>query len=174
MIKPLASLALIAVLAGCAAGQQTERREITHYGGMKIAKAAPAPVPAPVSPRNIETVVAPASIPGTQLGIVYFDFDEYVVQPQYVPVLERVSQMLKDKPALKVTLEGHTDAAGSTEYNLALGQRRAEAVLQGLVRMGAATVRAEAVSFGEEKPAATGRSDELDARNRRAEIWSMP
>jgi peptidoglycan-associated lipoprotein len=119
-------------------------------------------------------VVAPGSVRGTQLGIVYFDFDEYVVKPQYVPVLENVTRMLKDKPGMKVTLEGHTDAAGSTEYNLALGQRRAEAVRQGLARYGVSQAQAEAISFGEEKPALPGRNDEVDARNRRAEIWTTP
>ena len=112
MIKHLIPLALIAVLAGCAGVQQsTERRTITHHGGMVIKK----PAPVSMSSRNVESVVAPGSIRGTQLGIVYFDFDEYVVKPQYVPVLESVTRMLKDKPGMKVTLEGHTDAAGATE-----------------------------------------------------------
>ena len=171
MIKHLIPLALIAVLAGCAGVQQsTERRTIAHHGGMVIKK----PAPVSMSSRNVESVVAPGSIRGTQLGIVYFDFDEYVVKPQYVPVLESVTRMLKDKPGMKVTLEGHTDAAGSTEYNLALGQRRAEAVRQGLARYGVSQTQAEAVSFGEEKPALPGRNDEVDARNRRAEIWTTP
>lgn len=173
MIKHLIPLTLIAVLAGCAGVQQsTERRTITHYGGLSIARPAPAPVP--VSSRNVEPVDASVSVRGTQLGIVYFDFDEYVVKPQYVPVLESVTRMLKDKPGMKVTLEGHTDAAGSTEYNLALGQRRAEAVRQGLASYGVSQAQAEAVSFGEEKPALPGRNDEVDARNRRAEIWTTP
>ena len=171
MIKHLIPLTLIAVLAGCAGVQQsTERRTITHHGGMSIQK----PAPLSMSSRNVESVVAPGSVRGTQLGIVYFDFDEYVVKPQYVPVLESVTRMLKDKPGMKVTLEGHTDAAGSTEYNLALGQRRAEAVRQGLARYGVSQTQAEAVSFGEEKPALPGRNDEVDARNRRAEIWTAP
>lgn len=171
MIKHLIPLTLIAVLAGCAGVQQsTERRTITHHGGMSIQK----PAPLSMSSRNVESVVAPGSIRGTQLGIVYFDFDEYVVKPQYVPVLESVTRLLKDKPGMKVTLEGHTDAAGSTEYNLALGQRRAEAVRQGLARYGVSQAQAEAISFGEEKPALPGRSDEVDARNRRAEIWTTP
>ena len=171
MIKHLVPLALIAVLAGCAGVQQSnERRTITHYGGMSIQK----PAPVSMSSRNVESVVAPGSVRGTQLGIVYFDFDEYVVKPQYVPVLESVTRMLKEKPGMKVTLEGHTDAAGSTEYNLALGQRRAEAVRQGLARYGVSQDQAEAISFGEEKPALPGRSNEVDARNRRAEIWTAP
>ena len=171
MIKHLIPLTLIAVLAGCAGVQQsTERRTITHHGGMSIQK----PAPLSMSSRNVESVVAPGSVRGTQLGIVYFDFDEYVVKPQYVPVLESVTRMLKDKPGMKVTLEGHTDAAGSTEYNLALGQRRAEAVRQGLARYGVSQAQAEAISFGEEKPALPGRNDEVDARNRRAEIWTTP
>lgn len=171
MIKHLIPLTLIAVLAGCAGVQQsTERRTITHHGGMSIQK----PAPLSMSSRNVESVVAPGSVRGTQLGIVYFDFDEYVVKPQYAPVLENVTRLLKDKPGMKVTLEGHTDAAGSTEYNLALGQRRAEAVRQGLARYGVSQAQAEAISFGEEKPALPGRSDEVDARNRRAEIWTTP
>lgn len=172
MIKHFVPLALIAVLAGCAGVPSTERRSITHHSGMSIARPAPAPVP--VSSRNVEAVDAPVSVRGTPLGIVYFDFDEYVVKPQYMPVLESVTRMLKGKPDAMVTLEGHTDAAGSTEYNLALGQRRAEAVRQGLARLGVSQAQAEAVSFGEEKPALPGRSEEVDARNRRAEIWTKP
>ncbi|MDO9146969.1 OmpA family protein [Hydrogenophaga sp.] len=173
MIKHVIPLALIAVLAGCASVQQsTERRTLTYYGGLSIQK--PAPAPTEMSSRNVESVVAPGSVQGTPLGIVYFRFDEYVVTPEYIPVLERVARMIKDKPGMNVSLEGHTDAAGSTEYNLALGQRRAEAVRQGLDRLGVSQDQAEAVSFGEEKPALPGRSEEIDARNRRAEIWTKP
>ncbi|MBW8471035.1 MAG: OmpA family protein [Thiobacillus sp.] len=173
MINHLIPLALIAILAGCAVEQQSiVRRTITHHGGMSIAK--PALVPESMSSRNVESVVAPGGVQGTQLGIVYFDFDKYVVKPQYVPVLESVTRMLKDKPGMKVTLEGHTDTAGSTEYNLALGQRRAEAVRLWLARFGVSQEQAEAVSFGEEKPAVPGRGISVDARNRRAEIWTTP
>ncbi|MBT9554246.1 MAG: OmpA family protein [Hydrogenophaga sp.] len=172
MIKHLIPLALIAALAGCAGVQSTERRTITHHGGMSIARPAPAAVS--MSPRDVASVVAPASVQGSPLGIVYFDFDEYVVAPQYIPVLENVTRLLKSKPGMKVMLEGHTDTEGSTEYNLALGQRRAEAVRQGLARFGASQEQAEAVSFGEERPALQGYNEAVGARNRRAEIWTKP
>ena len=167
MIKHLIPLTLIAVLAGCAGVQQsTERRTITHHGGMVIKK----PAPVSMSSRNVESVVAPGSVRGTQLGIVYFDFDEYVVKPQYVPVLENVTRLLKDKPGMKVTLEGHTDAAGSTEYNLALGQKRAEAVRRAMTLLGVSESQLEAVSFGEEKPRALGQDEASWAENRRADL----
>jgi peptidoglycan-associated lipoprotein len=101
---------------------------------------------------------------------VYFDFDSYVVKDQYRPIVELNARQLSTDRAKHVTIEGHTDSRGGREYNLALGQKRAEAVLRSLTLLGVQSNQLEAVSYGMERPAAQGTDDEAAAKNRRAEI----
>ena len=102
--------------------------------------------------------------------IVYFDFDSFVVKPEYQGVIEIQANYLKGKPTSKAMLEGHTDERGGREYNLALGQRRAEAVARAMALLGVAPAQMEAVSFGKEKPASTGSDEANMAKNRRVEV----
>lgn len=102
--------------------------------------------------------------------IVYFDFDSYVIKPEYQSVLDAHARYIKAVPGRKVMLEGHTDERGGREYNLALGQKRAEAVRRSLGLLGVSDSQMEAVSFGKEKPAAQGNSEEAHAQNRRVEM----
>ncbi len=102
--------------------------------------------------------------------IVYFDFDSYVVKPESQPVVESQARYLKAHRGSRVQLDGHTDEQGGREYNLALGQRRAEAVRKQLVLLGVADSQLEAVSFGKEKPAVQGQGDAAYAKNRRVEF----
>jgi peptidoglycan-associated lipoprotein len=85
-------------------------------------------------------------------------------------VLEAHAKFLKANPSMRVSLEGNTDDRGGREYNLSLGQKRAEAVRTALVRLGVADSQMEAVSFGKEKPAVIGNSEEAMSKNRRTEI----
>jgi peptidoglycan-associated lipoprotein len=85
-------------------------------------------------------------------------------------VLEAHAKFLKANTGLRVNLEGHTDERGGREYNLSLGQKRAEAVRTALARLGVSDAQMEAVSFGKEKPAAVGNSEDAMAKNRRTEI----
>jgi len=85
-------------------------------------------------------------------------------------VVDLHSKRLTGNPSLKMTIEGHTDERGSREYNLALGQRRAEAVVKALTLLGAKPTQVEALSFGMERPAAQGSNEEAWAKNRRAEL----
>jgi peptidoglycan-associated lipoprotein len=101
---------------------------------------------------------------------VYFGYDEYAVPPQASPVIERHGAYLMANPQLRMRVEGHTDERGGTEYNLALGQKRAEAVRQALAARGVAPARVEAVSFGKERPKATGSTETAWAENRRADL----
>jgi peptidoglycan-associated lipoprotein len=101
---------------------------------------------------------------------VYFDFDSYVVKPEYQPVVENHAKFLKADAKRKAMLEGHTDERGGREYNLALGQRRAEAVARALVLLGVSGGQMEAVSFGKEKPAVQGSDEASMAKNRRVEV----
>ena len=101
---------------------------------------------------------------------VYFDFDSVVVKPDYESVVEGNADFLRANPGSSVVLEGNTDERGSREYNLALGQKRSEAVAKAMRLVGASDSQIEAVSFGEENPAAYGSSEEDYAQNRRVEI----
>lgn len=102
--------------------------------------------------------------------LVYFDFDSYVVKDQYRPIIELNAKQLTGDRNKHVTIEGHTDNRGGREYNLALGQKRAEAVLRALSLLGAQPNQLEAVSYGMERPAVQGDDEEAAAKNRRAEI----
>ncbi|MES2879805.1 MAG: peptidoglycan-associated lipoprotein Pal [Pseudomonadota bacterium] len=102
--------------------------------------------------------------------IVYFDYDSFAIKPEYQLVIEGHARYIKADKARKVAIEGHTDERGGREYNLALGQKRAEAVRNALGLLGVGDSQAEAVSFGKEKPAVQGSDEGAMAKNRRAEI----
>jgi len=126
-----------------------------------------------------QTRVAPVDVTGASNvnysnlpRIVYFDFDSYVVKDDYRPVIEANAKALITNRKMKMAVEGHTDDRGSSEYNLALGQRRAEAVVKSLTLLGADQTQLEAVSFGKERPAVQGENEEAWAKNRRAELAS--
>ncbi|HZV91891.1 MAG TPA: peptidoglycan-associated lipoprotein Pal [Caldimonas sp.] len=104
--------------------------------------------------------------------IVYFDFDSYVVGDQYRPVIEANAKELVRNPREHMSVQGNTDDRGSSEYNLALGQRRADAVVKSLELLGAQPGQLEAVSFGKERPAVQGDNEEAWAKNRRVELAS--
>lgn len=101
---------------------------------------------------------------------VYFDFDSYTVKPEYMPVVENHARNMLANANRQMVVEGNTDSRGSREYNLALGQKRSEAVKQRLQLLGVPASRIEAVSFGREKPRAMGENEEAWAQNRRADI----
>ncbi|MBX6319998.1 peptidoglycan-associated lipoprotein Pal [Pigmentiphaga sp.] len=101
---------------------------------------------------------------------VYFDFDSYVVKDQYRPIIENHARFLTNNRDRKVVIEGHTDDVGSSEYNLALGQRRSEAVRRMMLLLGVRDDQVEAISFGKEKPKAIGTDEASRAENRRADI----
>ncbi|HSB99540.1 MAG TPA: peptidoglycan-associated lipoprotein Pal [Burkholderiaceae bacterium] len=102
--------------------------------------------------------------------VVYFDFDSYVLKDEFRPLVEGYARVLSSSKNKKMVIEGHTDERGGREYNLALGQRRAEAVARSLVLLGASDSQIEAVSFGKERPAVDGHDEAAWAKNRRAEL----
>jgi peptidoglycan-associated lipoprotein len=101
---------------------------------------------------------------------VYFDFDSYVVREDGRPVVENHAAYLTKNTGRKILIQGNTDERGGTEYNLALGQKRAEAVRRSMAALGVAETQMEAVSLGEEKPKAQGSTEEAWSENRRADI----
>lgn len=101
---------------------------------------------------------------------VYFDFDSFIVKDEFKPVVEAHAKYLSANKGRKIVIAGNTDERGGREYNLALGQKRAEAVRKSLSVLGVSDAQMEAVSFGEEKPKATGSDEASWAENRRADI----
>lgn len=104
---------------------------------------------------------------------VYFDFDSSAVKGEYKPAVEAHAGYLKQHPQRKVQIQGNTDVQGSREYNLALGQRRAESVKSMMRVLGVPEGQLEAVSYGKEKPRATGTTEADHAENRRADRKSV-
>ncbi|MBI0411408.1 MAG: peptidoglycan-associated lipoprotein Pal [Nitrosospira sp.] len=101
---------------------------------------------------------------------VYFDYDSFMVKNEYRTTVQAHAQYLRDNAAAKVLLQGNADERGSREYNLALGQKRADSVRSAMTLSGAKDSQIEAVSLGEEKPRATGHDEASWAENRRTDI----
>ena len=102
--------------------------------------------------------------------LVYFDFDSFVVNDEFRGLIDGHAKVLATNRAKRLVVEGHTDERGGREYNLALGQKRAEAVAKSLTLLGATEAQVEAVSFGKERPADEGHDEPAWAKNRRAEL----
>jgi peptidoglycan-associated lipoprotein len=148
---------------------------------------APAPITASVvSTPGSETATrsVPSTAPSTvkllpyldrnhplyQTRSIYFDFDQAVVKAEYAQALQQHAQFLTANPTLTIRIEGNTDEKGGTEYNLALGQKRADAVVKALRLYGVKDTQLEAISFGKEKPKHLGHDDAVQAQNRRADL----
>lgn len=107
---------------------------------------------------------------GASYGTVYFDFDRSEIKPDFINEIRKNAKMLAGDSNLKMVIEGHADERGTTEYNLALGERRANAVKKALIAHGAGPDQVQTVSYGEERPAASGSNEEAWAKNRRGEL----
>lgn len=102
--------------------------------------------------------------------VLYFDYDDFSVRAEFAPLLEGHARILNNDRQRRVALEGHTDERGGREYNLALGQKRADAVRRSLALFGVTDDQMESVSFGEEKPANAGSDENAYSLNRRVEL----
>jgi peptidoglycan-associated lipoprotein len=102
--------------------------------------------------------------------IIYFEFDRFDIKPEYNTILQAHARYLASNPASRVRLEGHADERGSREYNIGLGEKRAQSVRNVLLLQGGASSQILTVSFGEERPAVVGSDDEAWSLNRRVEI----
>ena len=192
MIRIPGALALIAaavLLAACqstpvggpSAGAPVESRSVPPPGGGATAGAAPGGATASATPQSqvasVDAARGGAGVAGAgavlaapEQRIVYFDFDSFVIRDEFKPLIDGHAKVLAAQPGRKLVVEGHTDERGSREYNLALGQKRAESVMRSLTLLGVQPGQLEAVSFGEERPAATGSDEAAWAKNRRAEL----
>lgn len=127
------------------------------------AKEEPAPMTAMAAPGIAATMEMPSSFQD-----IHFDFDKSFIRDDAKPILMKVADHMKSSPSASLLLEGHCDERGTAEYNLALGERRAEAAKKYLVSLGVRDAALSTVSYGEEKPLDPGHNEEAWAKNRRA------
>jgi peptidoglycan-associated lipoprotein len=166
--------ALFAVLAGCSSTGTQSPAPVEEKGAP--AAATPGTSTSGTQSTGVTgtaTQLPPHKQPNNILAqqrSVYFDFDEYTIKDQYRPMIEAHAKYLQANPSLHVTLQGNTDERGTREYNIALGQRRADSVKQMMVLLGAKPDQIETVSFGKEKPRREGHDETAWAENRRVDI----
>jgi peptidoglycan-associated lipoprotein len=163
------------LLAACGSAVKLDNVPVEDKTGTAVSPTGGAVAPT--------TGVGQGAVPAVDLGkanqdsamqsanrLVYFDYDSFVIRPEFQSVIEAHGRFIKTNKSRKVAIEGHTDERGGREYNLALGQKRAEAVKRALSVQGVDDNQIEAVSFGKEKPAMAGSSEAAMEKNRRAEI----
>lgn len=171
----LSLLAASIVLAACSSTPVAEVKPVTVTPTPAPVMAAPqtppvqqtSPMASPV--RSIAPYLDPNSALSKQRSF-YFDFDVFTVKPEYDNQVQLHGKYLASNPQVKIRVEGNADERGSAEYNLALGQKRADAVAKALKVFGATDKQIEAVSFGREKPKALGHDETSWAQNRRVDL----
>ena len=172
--RPLFLAALTLLLAAC--GSQPPAPEQNPAGVESRSPAAVKVDTMPVAPVQPETFdpysIAALKDPRSPLSkrSVYFDYDSYLVKDEFQALLTAHGRFLAANPAIKMLIQGNADERGSREYNLALGQKRADAVKKALALLGAREDQLESVSLGEEKPVCSESSEECWARNRRGDM----
>jgi peptidoglycan-associated lipoprotein len=171
-------LLISAVLAGCSGTPVAQAPAMSAGVSTAMAKPAPAAPNAgalqPAAASTVAAVVLPLHLdPKSRISTdrsVFFDYDVFTVSADDQKLIERHARHLATLPALAIKIEGNADERGSSEYNLALGQKRAQAVLQALKIYGVRDSQMEAVSWGKERPRATGHDEAAWATNRRADL----
>lgn len=176
MIKRITlGLTVAALMAGCSSGVKlddvpVEDKNATSTMGANGGANAGNTGASAVAGVDLGQSARDAAGPEGVARIVYFDYDSYSIKSDYQSLIEGNARFVKAGANRKVMIEGHTDDRGGREYNLALGQKRAEAVRRSMGLLGVPENQMEAVSFGKEKPAVQGSSDDARAQNRRAEL----
>ncbi len=177
MKRTLVIVGLVAVLSACGSAVKLDSVPVVDKSGSSTSSSGSGAGQADGS------AVAKGAVASVDLGkaaqdsamqsatrVVYFDYDSFVIRPEFQSLIESHAKYIRADKARKVVIEGHTDERGGREYNLALGQKRADAVRKALSLLGVAEAQLESVSFGKEKPAALGASEADMEKNRRAEI----
>ena len=171
--KLLYAVSIVLVVAGCSSTPKTEP-------GAAVEERAPGPAQ-PVETPGV-TTVTPEKMEGTTLPeltdpksilskrSVYFDFDKYDIKDEFKPLVEAHAKFLVSHPKIKMLIQGNADERGSREYNLALGQKRADAVKRALALLGGREDQIESVSLGKEKPKNPGHDEAAWAENRRSDM----
>lgn len=167
-MKYLALLAALILAAGCAT-TETQDADAAEQARLEAERQA-AEQGGVGTPERMET--DPLEDPANELAdrVVYFEFDRSDIPTQHLNTLDAHARYLVQNPNVKVRLEGHADERGSREYNIGLGDRRAQAVRRILLFQGVANDQVSTVSYGEERPAVEGHDEQVYAQNRRVEI----
>jgi peptidoglycan-associated lipoprotein len=178
--RPINALRMICILglvtlAGCASKvplddkQDAAAAPVVPAAGASAAGSAPSPQDSAAATVTREIAAARAELARVRPSI-YFDYDRFEIRAEYQPVISAYANYLKVDANARLIIEGNADERGTTEYNLALGQKRAQAVARALEVMGVRPGRVEAISNGEEKPKALGSNEAAWAENRRADL----
>ena len=168
MKKLLSLLLFVAIFSGCSSNVKLNDVPVEDRSGANPNTAASAV--SSLDARGIGSLNGIKPGPAGVSNVVYFDYDSFTVKPEFQSAIEAHARFIKADSTRRANLEGHTDERGGSEYNLALGQKRAEAVRRALNALGVADGQMEAVSYGKEKPATTGNDEAAFSKNRRAEI----
>jgi len=179
MKRSIVMFAIVGALVGCSSTPKDEQKG-AQVEDRTPSVSQPVPTPTPTPPRDASTAPVrgpqvggadPLKDPGNILSrrSVFFDYDSNAVKDEFKPLVSAHAKYVS-QARRKMTIQGNTDERGSREYNLALGQRRADAVKQMMTLLGAPSGEIETVSFGEEKPRGQGSTEQAFAENRRADI----
>ena len=173
MKKILIGLSLAILLAACAS-KDPIKAPVDSATPTPTSAVTPTPTTKPTDNTNVsgKPMVDPLKDPNNILSkrVIYFEYDQDSVKAEYASLIQEHAKFLANNRNRKIRLEGHADERGSREYNMALGQRRADAVRKATSVLGVTNDRMETVSFGEDKPKATGHDEAAWAQNRRVEI----
>jgi len=177
MKRLITAFAVVGLLAGCASTPKDEQ------AGAKVEDRQPVTGDTkPTPPRTTDATTRPGTGQSVSMDplkdpanilsrrSIFFDYDSFTVKEEFKPVVSAHARYLSQKRDARATIQGNTDERGSREYNLALGQKRADAVKQMMTLLGASASQIETVSFGEEKPRAQGATEQAYSENRRADI----
>lgn len=164
----LITLAALVSLVGCSSQPAAPEQTGAGVGDSKPNAVSSGVDNASMDPYSLAALKDPKS-PLAKRNI-YFDYDSYVVKDEYKTLLDHHAKFLAKNTQVKMLIQGNADERGSREYNLALGQKRAEAVKKALQLLGVSEARLESVSLGEEKPACTDQTESCWAQNRRGDM----
>jgi peptidoglycan-associated lipoprotein len=180
MASGVAIIAAVLTLAACGSKVKLDEAKVSDAQPVAVTPSSatsstPTGTQSGVATRDVSPVTV-ASNPNDAAGpagtarVILFDYDSYTIKPEYQGAIDAHARFLNANKGRKMAIDGHTDERGGREYNLALGQKRAEAVRKALMLLGVADSQMEAVSFGEEKPTDAASSEDAWAKNRRAEL----
>jgi peptidoglycan-associated lipoprotein len=163
------------LIVGCCPPKAAVKEEAAAPAAAASA-VAPAPTPAPATAATPapavaeEKAIAPVVVGVPKLGMIYFDFDKYALRAEDREILKKHAEWLKANPGYDLSIQGFCDERGTDQYNMALGQRRADSAMKYLVSLGVDPKRLTTVSFGKEKPLDPAHNEDAWAKNRRCEF----
>jgi peptidoglycan-associated lipoprotein len=169
MNRAILALAAAGLIGGCSTQATQESPATTgdaQAAAPQAAQATPARSSQPTT--NVARAAAAKAVPAKHS--IYYEYDRSQIKPDDQKLIEAHADYLRTNPGVKVVIEGNADERGSAEYNVALGQRRADSVSKIMTLLGISSDRIETVSFGKEKPKASGHTESAWSENRRSDI----